>query len=243
MKVNGFLKTQTAKPKYNGSSLPRNTDHNGYDLIGDNHVATSLETPMRDDAFLLSDEQKVLLIEDKFREIMTVLGLDLNDDSLSGTPHRVAKMFVKEIFSGLNPENSPKISVFENKFKYGEMLVEKNINMNSTCEHHFLPIVGKAHVAYISSGQVIGLSKINRVVDYFARRPQVQERLTVQIANELKRILKTEDVAVVIDAKHLCVSSRGIQDESSSTITAEYGGVFKDPHRKEEFLKYLSLDI
>ncbi len=243
MKVNGFLKTQTAKPRYNGTSLPRNNDHNGDDLIGDNHVATSLETPMRKDAFLLSDEQKMLLIEDKFREIMNVLGLDLNDDSLNGTPHRVAKMFVKEIFSGLNPENKPKISVFENKFKYGEMLVEKNINMNSTCEHHFLPIVGKAHVAYVSSGQVIGLSKINRVVDYFARRPQVQERLTVQIANELKRILKTEDVAVVIDAKHLCVSSRGIQDESSSTITAEYGGVFKDPHRKDEFLKYLALDI
>ncbi len=243
MKVNGFLKTETAKPKYNGKHLPLNNNQSGHDLIGDNHVATSLETPMREDAFLLSDEQKILLIEDKFREIMNVLGLDLRDDSLNGTPHRVAKMFVKEIFSGLNPENLPKISVFDNKFKYGEMLVEKNINMNSTCEHHFLPIVGKAHVAYVSSGQVVGLSKINRVVDYFARRPQVQERLTVQIANELKRILKTEDVAVIIDAKHLCVSSRGIQDESSSTITAEYGGVFKDPHRKEEFLKYLSLDI
>ncbi len=243
MKVNGFLKTETAKPKYNGRHLPLNNNQSGHDLIGDNHVATSLETPMREDAFLLSDEQKILLIEDKFREIMNVLGLDLRDDSLNGTPHRVAKMFVKEIFSGLNPENLPKISVFDNKFKYGEMLVEKNINMNSTCEHHFLPIVGKAHVAYVSSGQVVGLSKINRVVDYFARRPQVQERLTVQIANELKRILKTEDVAVIIDAKHLCVSSRGIQDESSSTITAEYGGVFKDPHRKEEFLKYLSLDI
>jgi GTP cyclohydrolase IA len=243
MKVNGFLKTETAKPKYNGTHLPRNTNNNGHDLIGDNHVATSLETPMREDAFLLSDEQKMVLIEDKFRDIMNVLGLDLTDDSLSGTPHRVAKMFVTEIFAGLNPENKPKISVFENKFKYGEMLVEKNINMNSTCEHHFLPIVGKAHVAYVSSGQVVGLSKINRVVDYFARRPQVQERLTVQIANELKRILKTEDVAVIIDAKHLCVSSRGIQDESSSTITAEYGGVFKDPHRKDEFLKYLSLDL
>lgn len=244
MKVNGFLKTETANPKYNGKHLPlNNNNQNGHDLIGDNHVATSLETPMREDAFLLSDEQKILLIEDKFREIMNVLGLDLRDDSLNGTPHRVAKMFVKEIFSGLNPQNMPKISVFDNKFKYGEMLVEKNINMNSTCEHHFLPIVGKAHVAYVSSGQVVGLSKINRVVDYFARRPQVQERLTVQIANELKRILKTEDVAVIIDAKHLCVSSRGIQDESSSTITAEYGGVFKDPHRKDEFLKYLSLDI
>ena len=243
MKVSGFLKTETARPKYNGTPLPRTNNNNGHDLIGDNHVGTSLETPMREDAFLLSDEQKMLLIEDKFREIMNVLGLDLKDDSLNGTPHRVAKMFVKEIFSGLNPENKPKISVFENKFKYGEMLVEKNINLNSTCEHHFLPIVGKAHVAYVSSGQVIGLSKINRVVDYFARRPQVQERLTVQIANELKRILKTEDVAVIIDAKHLCVSSRGIQDEGSSTITAEYGGVFRDPLRKEEFLKYLTLNV
>jgi len=244
MKVNGFFKTETARPKLNGTHLPlNNNNNNGHDLIGDNHVATSLETPMREDAFLLSDGQKRVFIENKFREIMNVLGLDLTDDSLNGTPHRVAKMFVKEIFSGLNPENKPKISVFDNKFKYGEMLVEKNINMNSTCEHHFLPIVGKAHVAYVSSGQVIGLSKINRVVDYFARRPQVQERLTVQIANELKRILKTEDVAVIIDAKHLCVSSRGIQDEGSSTITAEYGGVFKDPLRKEEFLKYLSLSI
>lgn len=243
MKVNGFFKTETAKPKLNGNNFPSINDHNGHDLIGDNHVATSLETPMREDAFLLSDEQKMVLIEDKFRDIMNILGLDLNDDSLNGTPHRVAKMFVKEIFSGLNPENKPKISVFDNKFKYGEMLVEKNINMNSTCEHHFLPIVGKAHVAYVSSGQVIGLSKINRVVDYFARRPQVQERLTVQISNELKRILKTEDVAVVIDAKHLCVSSRGIQDEGSSTITAEYGGIFKDQNRKDEFLKYLSLNV
>ena len=239
MKFNGFVKTETGKPGYNGHPMPYT--HNGHDLIGDNHVATSLDTPLREDAFVLDDEQKMLLIEDKFRDIMNILGLDLNDDSLNGTPHRVAKMFVKEIFSGLNPANKPKISVFENKFKYGEMLVEKNINVNSTCEHHFLPIVGKAHVAYISSGEVIGLSKINRVVDYFARRPQVQERLTVQISNELKRILKTEDVAVVIDAKHLCVSSRGIQDESSSTITADYGGLFKDPHRRDEFLKYINM--
>lgn len=243
MKVMGFFKTETTKPRINGNNFQQNNSAATIDLIGDNHIATSIETPMRDDAFLLSDEQKMALIESKFRDIMDVLGLDLNDDSLNGTPHRVAKMFVKEIFSGLNPEHKPKISVFENKFKYGEMLVEKNINLNSTCEHHFLPIVGKAHVAYISSGQVIGLSKINRVVDYFARRPQVQERLTVQIANELKRILKTEDVAVVIDAKHLCVSSRGIQDEGSSTITAEYGGAFKDQNRKEEFLKYLSLNV
>jgi len=244
MKVTGFLKTTPAKSKSYATQLPlNNRDYNGYDQMGDNHVATSMETPMREDAFLLSDEQKMLLIEDKFRDIMNILGLDLTDDSLRGTPHRVAKMFVKEIFSGLNPENKPNISVFENKFRYGEMLVEKNINLNSTCEHHFLPIVGKAHVAYVSSGDVIGLSKINRIVDYFARRPQVQERLTVQIANELKRILKTEDIAVVIDARHLCISSRGIQDEGSSTITAEYGGVFKNQNRKDEFLKYLSLNI
>jgi GTP cyclohydrolase I len=242
MKVKGFLNTEVAKPKTNGNQLHApHTNNLMHDMIGDNHVATSLETPMRKDAFLLSDEQKMVLIEDKFRDIMDILGLDLEDDSLSGTPHRVAKMFVREIFSGLNPENKPKISVFDNKFKYGEMLVEKNINVNSTCEHHFLPIVGKAHVAYVSSGQVIGLSKINRVVDYFARRPQVQERLTVQIANELKKILNTEDVAVVIDAKHLCVSSRGIQDEGSSTISAEYGGIFKDARKREEFLKYISI--
>lgn len=243
MKVSGFLNTGASRPKVNTNHLtPANSRNLVHEMIGDNHVATSLETPLREDAFALSDDQKMVLIEDKFRDIMNILGLDLNDDSLNGTPHRVAKMFVKEIFAGLNPENKPKISVFENKFKYGEMLVERNININSTCEHHFLPIVGKAHVAYVSSGQVIGLSKINRVVDYFARRPQVQERMTVQIANELKRILNTQDVAVVIDAKHLCVSSRGIQDEGSSTITAEYGGIFKDTRRREEFLKYISIN-
>lgn len=241
MKVYGFVKTETAKSRVNGSQQTQSKDKNGYDIIGDNHVATSIDTPLRDDAFVLSDEQKMEIIEDRFREIMDVLGLDLTDDSLSGTPHRVAKMFVKEIFYGLNTANKPHMSVFENKFKYGEMLIEKNINLNSTCEHHFLPIVGKAHVAYISSGQVIGLSKINRIVDYFARRPQVQERLTVQIASELKKILKTDDVAVVIDATHMCVSSRGIQDDGSSTITAEYSGVFKEQQKREEFLKYLTL--
>ena len=214
---------------------------NGHDPIGDNHIATSIETPLRKDAFKMSDELKMQIIEDKFRDIMDTLGLDLNDDSLKGSPKRVAKMFVNEIFYGLNPANKPSISVFENKFKYGEMLVERNINLNSFCEHHFLPIVGKAHVAYFSSGQVIGLSKINRIVDYFARRPQVQERLNVQIANELKNVLKTDDVAVVIDAKHLCVSCRGIQDESSSTVTADYSGKFKGKSVREEFLKYLNL--
>ena len=217
------------------------TVQNGFEHIGDNHVGTSLETPLRDDAFDLSDKEKMAIIEDRFRDIMETMGLDLTDDSLRGTPHRVAKMFVQEIFYGLNPENKPKISVFENKFKYGEMLVERNINLNSFCEHHFLPIVGKAHVAYISSGEVIGLSKINRIVDYFARRPQVQERLTVQIANELKKALKTNDVAVVIDAKHMCVSCRGIQDESSTTVTAEYSGKFKERATRDEFLKYINL--
>ncbi|HKJ41090.1 MAG TPA: GTP cyclohydrolase I FolE [Sunxiuqinia sp.] len=242
MKINGFVKTERQvnglNDHENGAMVKNQLPD---DLIGDNHIATSIDTPLRDDAFVMSDEQKMDLIEDKFRDIMNTLGLDLTDDSLNGTPHRVAKMFVHEIFNGLNPANKPKISVFENKFQYGEMLVEKNINLNSTCEHHFLPIVGKAHVAYVSSGQVIGLSKINRIVDYFARRPQVQERLTVQIANELKNILNTEDVAVVIDAKHMCVSSRGIEDESSSTVTAEYGGIFKEKDRREEFLNYISL--
>jgi GTP cyclohydrolase I len=242
------MKQEIDITRLNGNKTNGHNGNNGavqtlekIDLIGDMHVGTSIETPMRKDAFELSDEEKINSIEDKFREIMETMGLDLSDDSLQGTPHRVAKMFIKEIFYGLNPENKPKISVFENKYKYGEMLVEKNINMNSTCEHHFLPIVGKAHVAYISNGEVIGLSKINRIVDYYARRPQVQERLTVQIANELKTILKTEDVAIVIDAKHMCVSSRGIQDESSSTITAEYSGKFKDKSVREEFLRYLEL--
>jgi len=231
---------QNGKKKLNGNGYIKKLENN-YDIIGDNHIGTSIETPLRRNAFDTSDEEKINLIENKFQEIMEVIGLDLSDDSLQGTPHRVAKMFVKEIFYGLNPQNKPKISVFDNKFKYGEMLVEKNINMNSTCEHHFLPIIGKAHVAYISNGEVIGLSKINRIVDYYARRPQVQERLTVQIANELKSILNTNDVAIVIDAKHMCVSSRGIKDESSSTVTAEYSGKFKDPATRDEFLKYLDI--
>lgn len=213
------------------------------DIIGDDHIATNIETPMRADAFLLDDERKVEIIEQHFNKIMNVLGLDLTDDSLKGTPRRVAKMFVKEIFYGLNPENKPSMSVFDNKFKYGQMLVEKNINLNSTCEHHFLPIFGKAHVAYVSSGTVIGLSKINRIVDYFSRRPQVQERLTVQISEELKKVLKTEDVAIIIEAKHMCVSSRGIQDESSSTVTAEYSGVFKNEKTKDEFLTYVGMKL
>ena len=213
------------------------------DDLGEDHVQTSDVTPLRDDAFEKSDEEKISIIKKNIREIMHTLGLDLNDDSLMGTPARVAKAYVKELFYGLNPEFKPKSSTFENKYDYGEMLVEKNINVYSTCEHHLLPIVGKAHVAYISNGSVIGLSKINRIVDYFSKRPQVQERLTKQIVTELKKVLKTEDVACVIDAKHLCVNSRGIKDIDSSTVTSEFGGKFKDDQAsKDEFLKYIQLD-
>lgn len=219
------------------------TDASLIDLIGDEHFSSSAETPLRADAFEMDDDLKIELIEKNFREIMHVLGLDLTDDSLSGTPNRVAKMYVKEIFRGLNPANKPKISMFDNKYKYNQMLVEKNITFYSNCEHHFVPIIGKAHVAYVSNGKVIGLSKINRIVQYFSQRPQVQERLTIQIANELKTILNTEDVAVVIDAHHLCVSSRGVSDVNSSTVTAEYSGVFMNNEKREEFLKYISLSI
>ncbi len=212
------------------------------DMLGDDHSVVSMETPMREDAFEVSDEVKMDIIEGHFAQIMHTLGLDLTDDSLKGTPHRVAKMFVKEIFQGLNPANMPKMSVFDNKFKYGQMLVEKNINLNTTCEHHFLPIYGKAHVAYVAKDKVIGLSKLNRIVDHFARRPQVQERLTVQIANELKKVLGTDDVAVVIDAYHMCVASRGIQDRGSSTVTAEYSGIFKNEKSKQEFLTYIGMN-
>jgi len=209
--------------------------------MGDQHVMTSIETPMRADAFDLSAEEKIEKIEKHFAAIMDILGLDRNDDSLSGTPHRVAKMYVKEIFSGLLPENRPDIKLFENKYQYKEMLVEKNITFFSNCEHHFVPIMGKAHVAYISNGQVIGLSKLNRIVQYYAKRPQVQERLTIQIANDLKKILQTDDVAVMIDAVHLCVSSRGVQDINSSTVTSSFSGAFLEEGRKNEFLKYIQI--
>lgn len=216
---------------------------NSIDML-DDHEIFSIETPLRDDAFSLNDAEKIARIELNFKEIMETLGLDLTNDSLKGTPHRVAKMFVKEIFSGLTPpEKKPKISNFKNNYKYGEMLVEKNITLYSTCEHHFLPIVGKAHVAYISTGNVIGLSKLNRIVDYYAKRPQVQERLTLQIANEIKEALNTEDVACLIDAKHLCVNSRGIKDISSSTVTTEYSGVFKQESYKNEFLHHIQGEI
>lgn len=208
--------------------------------IGDEHIGTSSDTPLRADAFDIDDEIKMKLIEDRFRDIMEIMGLDLSDDSLRGTPERVAKMYIKEIFSGLNPENKPKVALFENKYNYNEMLVEKDITFYSNCEHHFVPIIGKAHVAYISNGKVIGLSKINRIVNYYAKRPQVQERLTVQIANELKSILGTKDVAVVIDAEHLCVSSRGVEDVNSSTVTAQFDGKFKEEATRQEFLTYVS---
>jgi GTP cyclohydrolase IA len=207
--------------------------------IGDDHLYTGLETPMKPDAFKLSDTEKKQRISLLFEEIMDVMGLDLNDDSLKGTPERVAKMYIDEIFSGLNPANKPKIALFDNKYQYNQMLVEKNISFYSNCEHHFVPIIGKAHVAYISSGKVIGLSKLNRIVQYYAKRPQVQERLTNQIAEDLKHILGTEDIAVIIDAKHLCVSSRGIKDESSATVTAFYGGQFNTPSKIAELQNYL----
>jgi GTP cyclohydrolase I len=197
---------------------------------------------MRDDAFKLNESEKIRLIKQDVQNIMNTLGLDLTDDSLKGTPNRVAKMFVNEIFGGLDPQKKPKASTFENKYQYGEMLVEKNITVYSTCEHHFLPIVGRAHVAYISNGTVVGLSKMNRIVDYFSKRPQVQERLTIQIVKELQRVLNTNDVACVIDAKHLCVNSRGIRDIESSTVTSEFGGKFKEKETKREFLDYIKLE-
>lgn len=209
------------------------------DDLGEEHIGTSYDTPLRADAFELEDDEKIRIISRHFREIMHTLGLDLSDDSLKGTPGRVAKMYVKEIFKGLDPKNKPAISLFENKYRYSEMLVEKNITFHSNCEHHFVPIIGKAHVAYISSGKVIGLSKINRIVQYFAQRPQVQERLTIQIANELKAVLQTDDVAVMIDATHMCVTSRGIKDQTSSTVTSEHSGVFAEADKRNEFLKYV----
>ncbi len=211
------------------------------DEMGDEHVSTSIDTPLRADAFEMSDEDKIEQIALHFGQIMDILGLDRTDDSLQGTPRRVAKMYVKEIFSGLNPANFPDIKLFENKYKYQQMLVEKNILFYSNCEHHFVPIIGKAHVAYISSGKVIGLSKINRIVQHFAKRPQVQERLTVQIAEALRKALETDDVAVVIDATHLCVSSRGVKDVNSSTVTSHFSGQFNEEARKTEFLKYIEL--
>ncbi|PQB07114.1 GTP cyclohydrolase I FolE [Polaribacter filamentus] len=210
--------------------------------IGENHVGTSAQNPIRPDAFDISDEEKIKKIEESVKDILNTLGMDLTDDSLQGTPKRVAKAFVNELFMGLNPKNMPKPSTFENNYSYGEMLVEKNIVVYSTCEHHLLPIIGRAHVAYISDGKVIGLSKMNRIVEYFSKRPQVQERLTMQVVQAMQEALGTQDVACVIDAKHLCVNSRGIKDIESSTITAEFGGKFKEKDTKREFLDYLKMN-
>ncbi|TCK64880.1 GTP cyclohydrolase I [Winogradskyella wandonensis] len=229
------MKTETLT-KTNGHAL------NGFTIedIGDDHLFTSLDTPMKPNAFDMSNEEKKERISILFSEIMDVLGLDLTDDSLKGTPDRVAKMYIEEIFSGLDPKNKPKVALFDNKYQYNQMLVEKDITFYSNCEHHFVPIIGKAHVAYVSSGKVIGLSKLNRIVQYYAKRPQVQERLTQQIANELKTVLGTEDVAVIIDAKHLCVSSRGVKDNTSATVTTYYGGIFNTSEKINELQNYIN---
>lgn len=226
--------------RLNGNALPHATNGATHDdpfEMGEQHMGTSIDTPLRPDAFSLSEEEKMAKIADHFAEIMNVLGLDLEDDSLSGTPRRVAKMFVKEIFHGLDPANKPRISLFDNKFQYKQMLIEKDISVKSFCEHHFLPIYGKAHIAYIANDKVVGLSKLNRVVDYFSRRPQVQERLTMQIAAELKKVLRTEDVAVYLDLKHMCVQARGIQHDNCSTVTTAYSGKFLNENTKAEFLQ------
>jgi len=207
--------------------------------LGDDHIGSNVETPIRKDAFEISDNQKIDEIAKHFKEIMHLLGLDLTDDSLAGTPERVAKMFVEEIFSGLNPANEPSTSLFENTYGYNEMLIEKDIELYSYCEHHFVPIIGKVHVAYIPNENVVGLSKINRYVQYFAKRPQVQERLTKQIVAKMQAVLGTQDVCCVIEAKHLCVNMRGVKDSKCSTITAEYGGRFKETAVKQEFLNHI----
>ena len=235
------------KQKETLSTIPLNEEH--IDLsnllieeMGDEHKASSVDTPLRADAFDATDEEKIAAIAPHFKAIMEILGMDLLDDSLRGTPLRVAKMYVKELFQGLNPANMPSMTLFENKFQYNEMLVEKNINFYTNCEHHFVPFFGKAHVAYISSGKVIGLSKLNRLVEYFSKRPQVQERLTMQIGKALQTVLQTQDVAVMMDAKHLCVSSRGVKDDSSNTITSFFGGKFQEEKKKMEFLKYIDIN-
>ncbi|MET4106604.1 GTP cyclohydrolase I FolE [Hymenobacter sp. UYP22] len=206
----------------------------------DRQLPADLRTPLRADAFALSDDEKVTAIAGHFEQIMHLLGLDLTDDSLSGTPRRVAKMYVHEWFKGLDPKHRPEVRLFENRYHYQNMLVERDITVFSCCEHHFVPIIGKAHVAYLPGENVVGLSKLNRVVQYFARRPQVQERLTRQIAEELKTTLGTENVAVLIEADHLCVMSRGVNDTNSSTITAEYGGAFgQNEALRQEFIRLI----
>ncbi|MFT6203517.1 MAG: GTP cyclohydrolase I [Spirosomataceae bacterium] len=221
--------------------MNKTNDINTEEEIGESHFSISNETPIRNNAFELDDDAKIEGIARHFKEIMNILGLDLQDDSLKGTPKRVAKMYVKELFSGLNPDNKPAITLFENSYKYNEILVEKDIKLYSNCEHHFVPIIGFAHIGYVSSGKVIGLSKLHRIVDYFARRPQVQERLTNQIAIALKDALDTEDVAVVIHADHQCVSMRGVKDQTSSTITSYFGGIFESAEKRNEFLNLVKV--
>lgn len=223
--------------------VSKNNSGSNTEDLGDDHIGTAVQTPLREGAFDLSDEEKIKKIESHFSDIMHTLGLDLNDESLSGTPHRVAKMYVKEVFQGLNPKNRPDAKKFGNKYEYRDLVVVKNINVTSFCEHHFLPFLGKAHVAYKSSGRVIGLSKINRMVDYYSRRPQVQERLTLQIADELQGALETDDVAVFIESKHLCVSTRGIKDRESSTVTTEYRGEFREEISQQRFIDYIHSNV
>lgn len=215
---------------------------NPHDYLTNILTQEMLQTPMREDAFLISDDEKISKIAHHFSHIMETLGLDLTDDSLKGTPLRVAKMYVNEHFRGLNPDHKPSVSLFDNKYHYDKMLVEKNITLYSNCEHHFVPIIGKAHVAYFPNGKVIGLSKINRLVEYYAKRPQVQERLTLQIAEGLKEIFQHENVAVVIEADHLCVASRGIKDTNSITTTSSFSGKFEDAAVKQEFLTFIQLN-
>jgi GTP cyclohydrolase I len=219
-------------------------DNGGWlDDLGDAHQTTSIETPINPEKLYKSDAEKISKIQHHFKEIMELLGMDLTDDSLKGTPARVAKMYVKEIFNGLNPKNMPDISLFENKFGYKELLIEKNITVQSFCEHHFLPIVGKAHIAYKPGDKVIGLSKLNRIVDYYSRRPQVQERLTRQIAETLREVLETESVAVYIEAVHFCVQARGIEHQGCTTITTDFGGDFKKEQVKQSFYQSIQTKI
>lgn len=217
-----------------------NTNHLDADELGEDHIGTTLETPLRDDAFDMADDEKIEIIQKHFKEIMETLGLDMTDQSLQGTPYRVAKMYVNEIFSGLNPKNKPIARKFLNKYDYSDLVVVKNVNVTSFCEHHFLPFLGKAHIGYISGGDVIGLSKINRIVEYYSRRPQVQERLTLQIAEEMEQSLGTENVAVFIESKHLCVATRGIEDRTSSTVTTEYRGMFREKETQQRFIDYIN---
>ena len=207
------------------------------DALVEAHMGTSIDTPLRSDAFDRSDDEKVRLIAEKFTDIMDILCLDLTDDSLKGTPLRVAKMYVKEAFAGLNPQNKPEMKLFENKYGYSEMLVERDIKVHSHCEHHFVPIIGKCHVAYIPNGKVVGLSKLNRIVRHYAKRPQVQERLTRQIAEALMEGLGTQHVAVYLEADHMCVKTRGIEDDHSSTVTMAFHGSFQNENTKRAFLE------